>query len=25
MLEDGFMKAFSGKTTIEEIFRVTKQ
>lgn len=25
MLEDGFTKAFSGKTTIEEIFRVTKQ
>jgi type IV pilus assembly protein PilB len=25
MLEDGFMKAFSGKTTIEELFRVTKQ
>mgnify|MGYP001068833070 CR=1 FL=1 len=25
MLEDGFVKAFSGKTTIEEIFRVTKQ
>ena len=25
MLEDGFAKAFTGKTTIEEVFRVTKQ
>ena len=25
MFEDGFNKAVAGKTTLEEIFRVTKQ
>ncbi|MFA5126612.1 MAG: GspE/PulE family protein [Patescibacteria group bacterium] len=25
MLEDGFIKAFAGKTTMEEVFRVTKE